>query len=201
MFMESPITQEVEQKDGEVKKPVSHGVLFGKILFVVIVLLILGVIGAIAWGGYRGFQMNTKQAALPSIATLSTKEAAPSEVVVVEEKTVVPEKKNEEMMATNDEVIKSAKATEIHVLNGGATKGSASTAAEALKKNGYTKTVIGNTLNDFSGTVVYFSSDKEKEAGQVKLDLIKTYPAITTKPADTTKKETALASLVLILGK
>lgn len=199
--MESPHTQEVEQKEEETKKPVSHGALFGKILFAVIALLVFGVIGAIAWGGYRGFQMNTKQAALPSIATLSTEETAPSEVVPVEEKAVVPEKKNEEAMATSDEIIKSAKATEIHVLNGGAAKGSAGTGAEALKKNGYTKTVIGNTLNDFSGVVVYYAPDKEKEAGQVKLDLIKTYPTITTKPADKTKKETALAPLVLILGK
>lgn len=199
--MESSNTQETEQKEEKIKKPMSHGVLFGRILFAVIVLLVLGVIGAIAWGGYRGFQMNTKQASLPSIATLSTEEVAPSEVTPVEEESVAPEKKNGETIPTNDEVIKSAKSTEIHVLNGGAAKGSAGSAAEVLKKNGYTKTVIGNTLNDFSGTVVYFSSDKEKEAGQVRLDLIKTYPAITTKPADATKKETALASLVLILGK
>lgn len=199
--MESSNTQETEQKEEKIKKTVSHGALFGKILFVVIVFLVLGVIGAIAWGGYRGFQMNTKQAALPSIATLSTEETAPSEVAPVEEKAVVPEKKNGETVPTNDEVIKSAKSTEIHVLNGGAAKGSAGTAADALKKNGYTKTVIGNTLNDFSGVAVYYAPEKEKEAGQVKLDLIKTYPAITTRPADATKKETALASLVLILGK
>lgn len=198
--MEVPRTQEIEQKEEETKRPVSHGALFGKILFTVIVLLVLGVIGAIAWGGYRGLQMNTERAALPSIATLSTEETTTLEAAPVEEKVVVPEKKSEET-ATNDEVIKSAKATEIHVLNGGAAKGSAGTAAELLKKNGYTKTIIGNTLNDFSGVVVYFSSGKEKEAGQVKLDLIKTYPTISTKPADTTKKETALAPLVLILGK
>lgn len=199
MFMESPHTQEVEQKE-EVKKAASHGALFGKILFAVIVLLVLGVIGAIAWGGYRGFQMNTKQAALPSIATLSTtEEVAPSVKPMQEE--VVPEQNNAETVVTSDEVVKSAKATEIQVLNGGAAKGSAGVAAEALKKNGYTKTVVGNTLNDFSGVVVYYAPDKEKEAGQVKQDLIKTYPTIAIQPADATKKETTSGVLVLILGK
>ncbi len=199
--MESPNTPEIEQKEEGVKKSVSHGALFGKILFAVIIFLVLGVIGAIAWGGYRGFQMNTEQAALPSIATLSTEEVAPSEIVSVEEEVKEPEKNKGEIIATSDEVIKSAKATEIHVLNGGAAKGSAGTAAEALKKSGYTKTVIGNTLNDFSGVVVYYTPDKEKEASQVKQDLIKTYPVVTIQLADKTKKETVLAPLVLILGK
>lgn len=171
--------------------------LFGKLLFALLILLILGTIGVLVWGGYHGFRMTKEEAALPSIATLPREEV--TEAVVTPEE---PAKEAESVKPTfSEDQVKKAKATDLKVLNGGAAKGSAGTLAETLKKAGYTKAVAGNTLKDYTGTVVYFATGLDTEAAIVKEALLATYPKAEVKPADKGNTETTQAPLTIILGK
>lgn len=188
-----------KSEEGKITPPTSsHESLFGALLFGMMILLTLGAVGLIGWSAYRGFRVTEERGALPSIATLPAQEAAgekTSETVPVSEsKEVVP-------VVSAEESLKKARATDIKVLNGGAAKGSASVAADILKKDGCTKVTTGNTTSDYVGVTVYFLSAFEQEAGVVKNFLIKTYPKVTTKVAPKENKETTQASLVVILGK
>jgi cytoskeletal protein RodZ len=177
----------------------SRGPLLGLILFGIIVLLVVGVVIMMAWGGYRGYRLSQERAALPSIATLSVGETAPETVDKPQEATV-EEKPSADAVAL-EESAKKAKATAIKVLNGGAAKGSASVLAEVLKKEGYTQVTTGNTIKDYTGVAVYFSPEVEKEAAVVKNDLLATYPKAEAKPAVKTNTETTQAPLSIIIGK
>lgn len=178
----------------------SRGPLFGLILFGIIVLLVVGVVIMMVWGGYRGYRLSQEQAALPSIATLSVGETAP-ETTDGPKEGVVEEEKPSADAAALEESMKKAKTTAIKVLNGGAAKGSASVLAEALKKEGYTQVTMGNTIKDYTGVVIYFSPEVEKEATTVKNDLLATYPKTEVKPAIKTNTETTQAPLSIIIGK
>jgi hypothetical protein len=193
-----PLSDEVK-KQSTSPAQVSRGPLFGSILFGIIILLLLGVLVMIAWGGYHGYRLNQEQAALPSIATLSAGEVVPEVADEPIETTTQQEKPSVDAM--DEASLGKAKATMIKVLNGGAAKGSASVLAEALKKQGYTQVIIGNTIKDYSGVVVYFAPEVEKEAAIVKNDLLKTYPGVEIKSAITTNTETTQAPLSIIVGK
>ena len=189
----------VDVPQASVGKVKSHGPLFGGILFGIIILIVFVTLGTIGWGAYKGYLMNKERVALPSIQTLPKEEAvaevaASPKVVPAEESKTVP-------AATPSEDIKQAKATDLKVLNGGAAKGSATTAADVLKKDGYTKVTTGNTLADFAGVTVYYAAGLEKIAEIVKAALLKTYPNAAVKPAQKDKSETSLAPLTVILGK
>ena len=189
----------VDVPQASVGKVKSRGPLFGTLLFGSMILIVFAALGAIGWGVYKGYQMNKERVALPSIQTLPKEEivsevAATPKTVPTEESKVVPS-------ATPSEDIKQAKATDLKVLNGGAAKGSATTAADILKKDGYTKVATGNTLADFSGVTVYHAAGLEKIAEIVKAALLKTYPNAAVKPAQKDKSETSLAPLTVILGK
>lgn len=176
----------------------SHEPLFGALLFGMMILLTLGALGLIGWSAYRGFRVTEERGALPSIATLPAQEAA---VEKTSEVVPVAESPEATPVVSDEAALKKARTMDIKVLNGGAAKGSAGTAADLLKKDGFTKVTTGNTASDYVGVVVYFGSTVESEAEAVKNFLIKTYPKVMTKAAIKENKETTQASLVVILGK
>ena len=178
----------------------SHESLFGTLLFVGITLVLVAIVGGMAWGGYRGFRLNKEQTALPSIGSLSTM-AEQEEEPVKEDPQSVPQEQTVPAATVDQAVVTKAKGTDIKVLNGGAAKGSATTAAEVLKKEGYTKVATGNTVKDYVGVVVYYAAGLEKEAGVVKTALIKAYPKVEVKAALKDNTETSQAVITVILGK
>lgn len=174
--------------------------LFGALLFGMMILLTLGAVGVIGWSAYRGFRMTEERGALPSIATLPTKEVVTEPEKTTEEKPVVESKETASTTST-EAALKQARETNIKVLNGGAAKGSAGTVAELLKKEGFTKVTVGNSASDYTGVTVYFAPSFEQAAESVKNVLIKTYPKGTSMAAPKENKEASQASLVIILGK
>lgn len=184
-------------------RPVSREPLFGAVLFGAMIMLVVGAIGLIVWGVYTGFSEHRSQEALPSIGMLKTEESSTIDTGTEEKREDAVMQKEEPVVqpSLTEEEIRKSKTTAIKVMNGGATKGSASVLAEVLKKAGYTQVTIGNTVKDYSGVVMYFAPEVEKEAMIVKDDLLKTYPKAETKPAVATNVETAQAPLSIILGK
>lgn len=188
----------VEQAAGQSVAPtVSHGPLFGGLLFSLMLLLAGVALGMMGWGMYRGWRLSQEQAVLPSIALLPG-EAAP----LVEEK--IPPTSTPAVPAPEEhaaETLKKAQETEIKVLNGGAAKGSATVVTTMLKKTGYIKVTTGNTIGDYTGVVVYFAPSFEAVATGLKETLTQSYPKVETKPALKENKETTQAPLTVILGK
>lgn len=193
-----------EQKEGvapvEIAPKRSREPLFGTLLFVMITLVILAIVALLAWAGYRGFRLNKEQAALPSIGSLMLEEKM-EETVSKEEPQPVSETPTVPAATVDQTIVQKAKASDIKVLNGGAAKGSASTAADVLKKDGYTKVTTGNTVKDYVGVVVYYAAGLEKEADAVKTTLIKTYPKVEAKAALKDNSETTQSVITIILGK
>lgn len=175
--------------------------LFGTILFGFILLLGVAVLCGIGWVGYQGYRLNQKQATLPSIASLSLSVASEETKENSGPTQAIPEETTPKVADDQEEVVKKAKASTIKVFNGGAAKGSATVLADILKKEGYTQVSTGNTIKDYTGVVVYFSPETEKEAELVKGTLSKTYPQIVAKPAVKTNTETTQAPISIIFGK
>lgn len=188
------VSQEAEKV---VSSKSSREPFFGTLLFVLMLIVLATCAALLGWWGYRGFQANKEQAALPSISTLATKEEV-KEPEEAKEETVSPQKTD---TVSPEELLKKTKATDIKVLNGGAAKGSAGVAGEALKKDGYTKVSVGNTTGNYTGTIIYFATGLDQEAATLKTALQKTYPKAETKAALSDNKETTGAPLTVILGK
>lgn len=197
------VVQEEERKEelAPSESASSREPLFGALLFGSLLLVLFGILAVVGWGGYRGWRLNQEQASLASIRDLSLEEASsmeessPSEIVAPQTELATSQSDENVSLQTK------AKGTEIKVLNGGAAKGSAGTLAEALKKEGYSKVTTGNTVADYTGVVVYFSSGLDQEAGLVKASLTPSFPKAETKEALKNNKETAQAPLTIILGK
>ncbi len=190
-----------EEQNATDRVRASREPLFGTILFVCILLLGVAVLGGIGWVGYQGYRLNQKQATLPSISNLSLSVASEETEENTGSTQTIPEETTLKVADDQEETMKKAKASTIKVLNGGATKGSAAILADILKKEGYTQVTTGNTLKDYTGVVVYFSPETEKEAELVKGALIKTYPQVVAKPAIKTNTETTQAPIAIIFGK
>lgn len=173
--------------------------LFGALLFGFFFLLVGVIIAGVGWGVYQGYRASQERAVLPSIATIAVGEV--QQEPVAETKEEVKEEKSSAEPVSEEAMLKKAQAVTIKVLNGGALKGSASTLAGTLKQAGFTKVEIGNTLKDYTGIVIYFAPEVEKEANAVKAALLKSYPKITTEPAVKTNTETTQAPLSIIVGK
>lgn len=167
--------------------------LRGKGIVLAIMILLAAGTGFFALLGYRVIksQEDTRdsiESLVPPVAeTEMVSESAP--VVVTDAGEARPE---------GDAVDKSTLA--LSVLNGGASKGAAGTAAGVLVKAGFTKAVAGNAEGDYSGVTVYHS-DQEAAAVAVKSALDATYKDIRISVADTSKPETKTASVTVILGK
>ncbi len=199
----SEITENSSQEEIKNNAPAaraSREILFGKILFGILVIFVVLFIGGVAWIVFRGYQLNQKQSALPSLSSISLGNDL-KEVVVETGESMQQEEALPEQGAADQSETK-AKSLSIKVLNGGAAKGSALVLAEALKKEGYTAVTTGNTVKDYTGIVLYYaSSEIEKEAMSIKDTLIKTYPKIDIKLAIKANTETTQAPISIIFGK
>lgn len=172
---------------------------FGTLLFGFMILSGIVVFGGAGFAIYHGIEFNQKQAALPSISGLSQEVIIPE--VVPEEERKGEESAPGETQISQEADMKKAQATAIKVLNGGASKGSAGTLGEFLKKKMFTQVTVGNTLTDYTGTVVYYGSEFEKEAGLVRDVMLETYPKTETRPSIPSNSETRQAPLTIIVGK
>jgi len=176
--------------------------LWGAILFSCMLLFVVASIASIVWIAYSQWKVERKANAEPSITILSEQaKKAQEEAVTSDTKTVenVAVKQLDEQASVND--IASTKKMVLTVLNGGSTKGSAGIIATFLKTEGYTNVTAGNTQSNYTGTVIYYATGLDKEAGIVKTSLIKKYPQTTTLPADGKNKETSVSQITIILGK
>ncbi|MBP9728086.1 MAG: LytR C-terminal domain-containing protein [Candidatus Moranbacteria bacterium] len=174
--------------------------LFGALLFGIFLIFLVVIIAGMSWGIYRGYRLSQEQAVLPSISTIALGEIAEEKAEAAKEEAVTEEKTSNDT-ASEEAVLKKAQATKIKVLNGGAPKGSASVIEGILKQAGFTQIEIGNTLKDYTGVVIYFAPEVEKEAEVVKATLLKSYPKTTVQPAVKTNTETTQAPLSIIFGK
>lgn len=177
------------------EKSRSYESLWGGILFACMLLFVVLSIGAIGFNVYSQWREKQLKQNEPSISALSQK--SQEEAVGKEEKEElsVPEV----VEAPIDEV--SVKKRVISVLNGGGKKGSAGIVATSLKGEGYLSVTAGNTLKDYTGVTVYFSSGLDKEAQFIKEILVKKYPQVKVSPADIQNKETETSQITVILGK
>lgn len=198
-----PVVSSTEKENASqtAKAPLktSRESLWGAVLFACMLLFVVASIGAVGWVTYRGWQSERAAKSQPSITVLSKQ--------VGEEKNTVSEESapasadTPAPKASVDESAAAAKKLEISILNGGAAKGSAGILVDFLKKEGYSKIVSGNTINNYTGIVIYYASGLEKEVAMVKESVAKKYPQVKTLPADAKNKETSVAQVTIILGK
>src|SRR3989344_352411 len=160
--------------------------LWGALVFASMLLFVLASIGGIGWTTYVQWKAKRVAENHPSVLLL--------EEPTNEETSVVPVTPSQERGETDNQtssvndVSILAKKLEIAVLNGGAAKGSAGSLADFLKKEGYNKITIGNTLNNYTGAILYYAPDVEKEVASIKENVAKKYPQIKTLPADIKNK-------------
>ena len=179
--------------------------LFGMLLFAALLLFTALSLAGVGWVVYSKWQIAREEAKKPSIAAITHEEQD------TQKKDATADPFEGDMTGTPEnqaaivqpagKVALPAKDVEISVQNGGAAKGSAGTVAELLKKAGYVKVGTGNTVNNYTGVVIYYAASMEKEAEAVKQILIKNYPGTVTKAAISTNKETSAALLTIIVGK
>jgi len=90
---------------------------------------------------------------------------------------------------------------DLKVYNSGAAKGSAAKVQTILKQNGYTKTAALSATGNYTGTVVYYTSDHQADATAVQQILLKDYPSASIKASSSPKTEDGSAEVVVMLGK
>lgn len=170
----------------------------GSILVLVLVILLIGVTTFFGFLGYRIWRESQLTKSTPSIQKIVEAPALPAPTTTNQAPSLEPKP---ETPAAPVEALVDKATLDIKVMNGGAVKGSAGTFGEALKKAGYSKVTVGNTSGDYTGTVVYYAPDKQKEAESVLVDVLKTYPKATVAPAKAGIADMTGATLVVILGK
>lgn len=201
--VEEQPTEEVHQETVVSKRAHSQKErTFGIILFGLLILVVcLGLFGA-GFGAFTLWKSQLAHKDAPSISGLSSVEVAQTQGAAPTEEEVSQEAKTTTAAtAIADEDLKKAQGLDVIVMNGGGAKGVATEAADFLKKEGFTKTTVGNTKGDFAGTVVYFKKGQDKEAEAVKQKLATKYTSITAKEAVTSDAETATATITVIFGK
>lgn len=187
---ETPVVEAVAMRE-------TNESFLGSILVLVLVILLIGVTTFFGFLGYRIWRESQLTKSTPSIQKIVEAPALPAPTT---NPTPSEEPKPETPAASVAAVMDKA-TLDIKVMNGGAVKGSAGTFGETLKKAGYTKVTVGNTSGDYTGTVVYYATDKQKEAESVLVDVLKTYPKATVAPAKAGIADMTGATLVVILGK
>ncbi len=200
---ESENNQNTAQKEMRVSPRKSRESLFGTLLFASMILSVVASIGGIGWVMYARWKMERAADSRASITEL-IKKADQETGDVASPATATPQKNETDQginPSTNEEIISVAKKLEISVLNGGAAKGSAGILADFLKKEGYLKTDMGNTLKDYAGVIIYYTASLEKEAEMIQASVIKKYPQAKILPADSKNKETLVSQVTIILGK
>ncbi len=170
---------------------------FGTVLIGCLALSLIAAVGYFGFSGYRYFKAVKNEKAVPSIAALPVLEKKDESSESAERGE--GEKETEKLAAEVAAVDK--KTLEVKVLNGGAAKGVAGTYAEKLKKEGFVKTTVGNTFGSYTGAVIYYAQGQEAGLAALKEVVLKDYPKLTAKEAESGNKDTTAAALTLILGR
>ena len=192
---EIPQEEVTEKVTPVVTKKVSKEPVLGTILLAMLIVIVcLGLFGA----GFGAFVLWKKQVAQNEAPSINGLADQPMNTVPQKDKVLT----DSATTPTEDvDITKQAQALDVTVMNGGGAKGVATEVANLLKTKGFSKVTVGNTVGDFTGTVVYYQKGKEKEASVVKEQLPAKYGTITTKEAETSNKETTTATITIIFGK
>jgi hypothetical protein len=164
-------------------------------------IIFLGVVGGILWGfGVWQKQHTESQNTQPSIGNLPS-ELVSSPTAQTEISTPIVSLPKTETTMTSIPIKIPKDMLDIKVLNGGAAKGSAAKVQAILKKSGYSKALASTAKGDFTGTVVYYTSNHSTDATDIQQALLKDIPKAEIKPAPSTLSEEGSASVVVMLGK
>lgn len=194
---ETPENISQTEENGE---PRSYESLWGALLFAFLILFVVVSVVSVGWGMYTKWKSERDARAQLSITTLQNQ-------VDVKQDTSDQtqgagsdqEKRGAE--ASAGENTDTAKKVALSVLNGGSPKGSASTVVTFLKQGGYTNVTAGNTVQNYTGVVIYYAASLGKEAETIKTTLIQKFPQTKALPADPKNKETSVSPITIILGK
>lgn len=197
--------QSAEKKDdfGQmvgISRGTSHESLWGAVLFACMLIFVVASIAGVGWVAYTKWRSERIAKSQPSIAILSEQASNEEKTVSSVDEVQAADAAPAQGLSVNDSVT-AAKKLEISVLNGGGIKGSAGTLASFLKTEGYSKTIIGNTMNNYTGVTIYYVAQLEKETAAIKESVIKKYPQAKVLPTDVKNKETAVSQVTIILGK
>ncbi len=174
--------------------------LWGMLLIAGMIMFVIASIAGIGWVAYSQWKSARVLKEQPSILALQTQPNEPEIAPAEPPKTDAAQADTKEQAATEDSTV-AAKKLEISVLNGGAAKGSAGVLADFLKTERYSKVIAGNTQKDYTGTVIYYAANLDKEAGVIKASVTKKYPQAQMLPTDATNKETSVSKITIIIGK
>lgn len=175
----------------------SNEVFLGGMVVMVICLILLILAGTFGYFGYRLWQTAQEERMTPSIQELGEKPKENAEPVATPTPAPEPAPAPTPAPAPAADLA----TIEVKVLNGGGARGSAGTLTDLLKKAGYTKAAFGNSVNDHTGTVIYYAEASKSAAETLKETVAKTYPAVTLSPATAGDKDATAAAIVVILGK
>ncbi|MEK9151334.1 MAG: LytR C-terminal domain-containing protein [Patescibacteria group bacterium] len=197
--MPSDTTQDMPQTKDSPHND-SREPLWGMFLIAGMLLFVIASVAGIGWVVYTKWQSVRMAKNQLSVVSLSEKVPA-QETPVAEPEPSQDMKPVADTQAADTTTTEAAKKLEISVLNGGSAKGSAGVLTEFLKTEGYGKTVPGNTLKDYVGTVIYHAASLEKEAEAIRTSVAKKYPQAKILPADASNKETSVSPVAIIIGK
>mgnify|MGYP000100100230 CR=1 FL=1 len=168
--------------------------VLGWLILLFVGLFFLGIFAFLFYLGHRFFWSKGDQDARSSIAVLSSEETV-ALVPATEPAGGTPQPSPAPPIVAVDK-----KTLAVSVLNGGGAKGSAGVLADILKKEGYEKTAVGNTVGNFTGVTIYYSNGNEAAAELLKAVVVKKYPEAKVLPADPKQSETNTKDIVIILG-
>lgn len=199
-----PAAKPEEKEESSRTEGVSQGrsrePLWGAVLLACMLIFVVASVGVVGWMAYVKWHDERVAKSQPSITVLPEQPDGEKNITSGES---APEAENTSAAQTSgaDDNAAAAKKLNISVLNGGGAKGSAGTLSDFLKKEGYSKASAGNTINNYTGTVVYYAAGLEKEAAIIKESVVKKYPQAKILPANTNNKETSISQVTIILGK
>lgn len=180
----------------------TNEVFLGGMVVVVLCLLLAILIGTFGYFGYRLWKSAQVERAIPSIQELGEKQVTVSpEGSSTNPQPEIPAQSTPEPTTPQNTQSVDLASVEVKVLNGGASRGSAGTLVDILKKAGYTKAAFGNTVADYTGTKIFYGAQSQSAAEKVKELVAKTYPDVVLAPAEANDKDATAAAIVVILGK
>ena len=194
MPADEPETDSAETKETKPKKRQktkgSKDTFLGQSVVAFVTVLLLAGAGFFVYLGYRVVEEQKDER--ESIEVLSTRDPEPAPTAATE-----PEPETEPEPPT--ELDKSS--VEIVVLNGGAPGGTAGKVTKVLSDAGFTKAKADNATGNYTGVSIHFGEGARQAADAVKEALSETYDEISVEPSDANKKDTTLASIVVIVAR
>lgn len=172
---------------------------FGSLLLFCLALSLLAATGYFGIAGYRYFRETQAEQSILSIESLPKPEVADTPK---EGEKPPAEKMTMENPASSEKAPAIDKKTlSLKVLNGGSAKGVAGAYGEKLKQAGFAKTVVGNSVGDYTGQTLYYAKNQAAAADAIREEVLKAYPKLVVKEAATADKDASAAPFVLILGR